>query len=201
MPSFNTFVLLLSAVNHVKSTAILADPHYIGVANCFLESWIYWERKIYQIGFIRRCDVNKSGPRIPFKYRHKDRLSTLTGWETSARQCEWKFGRASGKQDWASGILYTAISQSGCNVRGHCSPKFFCFFCSMFNCIQIALLLGHIYVKLQSTVFHIKEIIEEYLRLHWRGYGRDNLFIYLKWISFCGKNISFVHILFLFYWN
>ena len=95
----------------------------------------------------------------------------------------------------------TAISQSGCNVRGHCSPKFFCLFCLMFNCIQIALLLGHIYVKLQSTVFHIKEIIEEYLRLHWRGYGRDNLFIYLKWISFCGKNISFVHILFLCYWN
>ena len=94
-----------------------------------------------------------------------------------------------------------AISQSGCNVRGHCSPKFFCLFCLMFNCIQIALLLGHIYVKLQSTVFHIKEIIEEYLRLHWRGYGRDNLFIYLKWISFCGKNISFVHILFLCYWN
>ena len=33
---------------------------------------------------------------------------TITGWETSspARQCEWKFGRASGKQAWASGILY-----------------------------------------------------------------------------------------------
>ena len=30
----------------------------------------------------------------------------FAGWETSARQCEWKFGRASGKQDWASGILY-----------------------------------------------------------------------------------------------
>ena len=29
-----------------------------------------------------------------------------TGWITSARQCEWKFGRASGKQSWASGILY-----------------------------------------------------------------------------------------------
>ena len=98
-------------------------------------------------------------------------------------------------------INISAISQSGCNVRGHCSPKIFCLFCLMFNCIQIALLLGHIYVKLQSTVFHIKEIIEEHLRLHWRGYGRDNLFIYLKWISFCGKNISFVHILFLCYWN
>ena len=96
---------------------------------------------------------------------------------------------------------YSAISQSGCNVRGHCSPKIFCLFCLIFNCIQIALLLGHIHVKLQSTVFHIKEIIEEYLRLHWWGYGRDNLSIYLKWISFCGKNISFVHILFLFYWN
>ena len=28
------------------------------------------------------------------------------GWETSARQCEWKFGRASGRQAWVSGILY-----------------------------------------------------------------------------------------------
>ena len=30
----------------------------------------------------------------------------VTVWETSARQCEWKFGQASGKQAWASGILY-----------------------------------------------------------------------------------------------
>ena len=30
----------------------------------------------------------------------------LTGWETSARQCEWKFSRESGKQAWASEILY-----------------------------------------------------------------------------------------------
>ena len=44
--------------------------------------------------------------------------------------------------------MLTAISQSGCNVRGHYSPKFFCLFCLMFNCIQIALLLGHIHVKL-----------------------------------------------------
>ena len=85
--------------------------------------------------------------------------------------------------------------------RGSLQLKIFCLFCLMFNCIQIVLLLGHIYVKLQSTVFRIKEIIEEYLQLHWRGYGRDNLLIYLKWISFCRKNISFVHILFLFYLN
>ena len=39
----------------------------------------------------------------------------------------------------------------------------------MFSCIQIALLLGHIHVKLYSTVFHIKEIIEEYLRLNRQG--------------------------------
>ena len=32
--------------------------------------------------------------------------SLCAGWETSARQCEWKFGWASGKQAWASGILY-----------------------------------------------------------------------------------------------
>ena len=33
-------------------------------------------------------------------------VNCCAGWETSARQCEWKFGWASGKQAWASGILY-----------------------------------------------------------------------------------------------
>ena len=139
-------------------------------------------------------------------------LHSFSQWPQA---CQWIIRNglqlASNSLFWLAGLniswgylcceAFSAISQSGCNVRGHCSPKIFCLFCLIFNCIQIALLLGHIYVKLQSTVFHIKEIIEEYLRLHWRGYGRDNLFIYLKWISFCGKNISFVHILFLFYWN
>ena len=42
--------------------------------------------------------------------------SFSTGWETSARQCEWKFGRASGKQAWASWILcrlYKRLPGSG----------------------------------------------------------------------------------------
>ena len=33
-------------------------------------------------------------------------LSRLWNWRSPARQCEWQFGRASGKQDWESGILY-----------------------------------------------------------------------------------------------
>ena len=37
---------------------------------------------------------------------HRNMMQHHTGWETSAHQCEWKFGRTRGKQAWASGILY-----------------------------------------------------------------------------------------------
>ena len=37
--------VLLYAINHVKSTAVPIGLQYTGVANRFLESWIYWERK------------------------------------------------------------------------------------------------------------------------------------------------------------
>ena len=45
----------------------------------------------------------------------------FAGWETSVRQCEWKFGQASGKQAWASGILYRLYKTLP--TSGECQKK------------------------------------------------------------------------------
>ena len=62
------------------------------------------KRNFHRIWIAREKPLVKRGPVCP-TLGHTCGWH-IAGWETSARQCEWKFGRASGKQAWANGILY-----------------------------------------------------------------------------------------------